>query len=258
MRPTVFPALAGLLLILLAPLAPIASAQTATEIFQEVERRQKLVQNERAQIEMVIEDARGRTRTRSMQVATKVGSDGRQRSLLVFTAPADIRGTGLLTIETASGDDQKLYLPTLGRVQRVAGSQRTERFAGSDFTFEDLGSRDPDQYRVRMVETRPDAFVIEARPLDAASQYSRIVLTIDRERYVILSADHFDRSDRRAKVLEAADFREVVPGAYRANRLTMADVVANRRTVLTFASRETPSSLSDDLFTERQLQRGLR
>jgi outer membrane lipoprotein-sorting protein len=259
MRP--FAHLVGLFLALLllgGGLTVPAQAQSAQEVFEEVERRQKLVQNERAEIEMVIEDSRGRTRSRSMQVLTKVGSDGRQRSLLVFTGPADIRGTGLLTVETASGDDQKLYLPALGRVQRVAGSQRAERFAGSDFTFEDLGSRDPDQYTVTMVDRGADAFVIEARPLDRDSQYSRIVLTVDRNRYVIRAADHYDRRDRLAKVLTADRFTEVVPGAHRASRLVMEDVIANRRTVLTFASRETPRELSDDLFTERQLQRGLR
>jgi outer membrane lipoprotein-sorting protein len=239
-------------------LAPVLHAQTAEEIFREVERRQKLVQNEEARIDMEIVDARGRTRSRAMQVYTKVGNDDRRRSLLVFTGPADIRGTGLLTIEQAGGDDQRLYLPALGRVQRIAGNQRTERFAGSDFTYEDLGTRDPDQYTTRMVETRPDAWVIEAVPRDRSSQYGRIVLTVDRERYVVRRADHYDRNGQLAKVLTAENFEEVAPRAFRARRLVMEDAQANRRTVLTFAGRRTDRTLSDDLFTERQLQRGLR
>jgi outer membrane lipoprotein-sorting protein len=246
------------LLLAAALLAPAAAAQSAQEVFDEVERRQRLVQNEQAELEMRIEDSRGRARTRSMQVFTKVGDDDRQRSLLVFTGPGDIRGTGLLTIETASGDDQKLYLPALGRVQRIAGGQRAERFAGSDFTFEDLGTRDPAQYDVRMLDTTADAFVIEARPRDTDSQYGRIVLTIDRQRYAVRRADHYDRRDQRVKVLQADNFREVASGVFRADRLIMQDLVANRQTVLTFASRETGRELSDDLFTERQLQRGLR
>jgi len=252
------PLAALLLALLMAALAPSASAQSAREVFEEVDRRQKLVQTEQAEIQMEIVDARGRKRSRQMQVYTKVGTDSRQRSLLVFTGPADIRGTGLLTVETAAGDDQKLYLPALGRVQRIAGGQRAERFAGSDFTFEDLGSRDPGAYTTRMLETRPDVFVLEAVPTDRASQYSRLVLTVDRQRYALRQADHYDRSGRLAKVLRAEDFQEVAPGAFRARRLTMEDVQNDRRTVLTFASRQTGRPLSDDLFTERQLQRGVR
>jgi len=248
-----------LFLVLAAIIAAPAFGQAdAREVFEEVERRQKLVTNERAELEMRIEDSRGRTRTRSMEVFTKVGSDDRQRSLLVFTGPADIRGTGLLTVETALGDDQRLYLPALRRVQRISGSQRTERFAGSDFTYEDLGTRSPDEYDLRLVETRTDSYVIEARPRDRASQYGRILLEIDRRRYVVTRAEHFNRRDELVKVLTTEDIREVAPGAYRSNRLMMEDLTENRRTVLTFSSRDTGTVLSDDLFTERQLQRGLR
>jgi len=206
---------------------------------------------------MEIVDERGRTRTRAMDLRTKL-DDGQTKSILVFTGPADIRGMGLLTVETGSGDDQRLYLPALGRVQRIAGSKRGERFAGSDFTYEDLGTRDPDQYDVEMLETTDDTFVFEARPKDDDSEYSRIVLTVDSERYVIQRAEHFDRGGNLAKVLTATEFAEVASGSWRANQLTMEDVQANRRTVLTFSDRDTGATLSDGLFTERQLQRGLR
>lgn len=243
------------LLLFLLPLAAVAQS-SASDIFDEVERRQNLVTSESASLRMEIVDERGRTRTRSMDLRTKVGGDDRAKSILVFTGPADIRGMGLLTVETAGGDDQMLYLPALGRVQRIAGSTRGERFAGSDFTYEDLGTRDPDQYDVAMVEATPAAFVLEARPKD--SDYSRIVLTVDRERYVVRRAEHYDRDGELAKVLTASDFVEVVPGVWRANTLTMEDVQAGRRTVLTFTDRETGTALDDALFTERQLRRGLR
>ena len=243
-------------LLLLAPLTVLAQT-SASDVFEEVERRQNLVTSESASIRMEIVDERGRTRNRSMDLRTKLDG-GRTKSILVFTGPADIRGTGLLTVEADGGDEQKLYLPALGRVQRIAGSKRGERFAGSDFTYEDLGTRDPDQYTVKMIETTPQAFVFEARPKDSDSKYSRIVITVNRARYAIERAEHFDRSGELAKVLTATDFTEAVPGAWRANRMSMEDVQADRRTILTFTDRETGATLRDEVFTERQLQRGLR
>lgn len=244
------------LALLLLPFA--VHGQSAADVFDEVERRQRLVTSESASISMEIVDERGRTRTRAMDVRTKVGEDGRSKSLLVFTSPADIRGTGLLTVEAAGGDDQKLYLPALGRVQRIAGSKRTERFAGSDFSYEDLGTRDPDDYDVAMGTSTPDAFVLEARPRSDDSQYGRIVLTVDRGRYAVTKAEHYDRGGALIKVLTATDFAEVVPGAWRAGRLVMEDMRERRRTALTFTEREVGATLRDDLFTERQLERGLR
>ncbi len=254
--------LPALVLLGLLPLAAHAQP-SASDVFDEVERRQNLVRTEAASIRMEIVDERGRTRTRALDVRTKVGGDDRLRSILVFTGPADIRGLGLLTIEAKGGDDQKLYLPALGRVQRIAGSGRGERFAGSDFTYEDLGTRDPDAYDVTLAETTPDAFVLDARPTDGDSKYSRLLLTVDRARYVVLRAEHYDRAGALVKVLTAGDFDEVAPGAWRAGTLTMETLPKNegqagRRTVLTFTERDTGAALRDDLFTERQLQRGLR
>jgi hypothetical protein len=81
---------------------------------------------------------------------------------------------------------------------------------------------------------------------------------VDRKRYVVLRAEHYDKGGDLEKVLTAEDFTEVAPGAWRADTLTMEDVQAGRRTVLTFTERATGTTLRDDLFSERQLQRGLR
>ena len=246
-------ALPGLVALLVA--SPLL-AQSADEIFEEVDRRQRLVESQRAELQMEIVDEQGRTRTRQMLLLTKVGADDRTKSLVVFTAPADIRGTGLLTVETGAGDEQKLYLPALRRVQRIAGSNRGERFAGSDFTYEDLGSRDPDAYTSTLFRTTADAFVLDIRPTDAAdTAYDRIVLGIDKDRYTILRADYYE-GDTVVKRLRSSDFEEVIPGVWQAGRLVMEDVENGRQTILTFTNRDSGTALRDDLFTERQLQRG--
>ncbi|MDX1418661.1 MAG: outer membrane lipoprotein-sorting protein [Rubricoccaceae bacterium] len=247
----------------LSPLALVlaltvpAAAQSADEVFREVDRRQRAVEQQRAEVRMEIEDERGRTRTREMLLLSKQGDDDRGRALVVFTAPADIRGTGLLTVETDRGDEQQLYLPAMRRVQRIAGAGRQERFAGSDFTYEDLSTRDPDDYTSRMASTTDDAFILEAVPKPGVeSAYGRILLGIDRERYTILRADYFDEGGRMVKRLRASDFSEVVPGTWQPGRLVMEDLEEGRRTVLTFVDRDSDALLRDDLFTERQLQRG--
>ena len=239
-------------------LALPARAQSAQEIFEEVERRQDQVRAEEARIRMEIVDAKGRARTREMTVYGEVDRDDRQRSLVVFTGPADIRGTGLLTVEGAGGDDQRLFLPALGRVQRIAGGKRGERFAGSDFSYEDLGSRDPERYTATLVRTTPQAWTIAVQPKPGTETgYARIVLTVDRATYTVRRADYEDARGRTVKRLTAEDFVEVAPGAFRANRMTMADLEADRKTVLTFTQRKA-GDIDDDVFSERTLQRGVR
>ncbi len=82
-----------------------------------------------------------RSRRASVRARTATGSSS------ASPIPNDIRGTGFLVWEHPSSDDERfLYLPSLGRVRRIAGSETQESFVGSDFTYEDIGGREFDDY----------------------------------------------------------------------------------------------------------------
>ncbi len=64
-------------------------------------------------------------------------------------APFDARGIQLISyrykdsdrpLVESKNDDTWVYVPTLRRVRRVSTAQRTDAVAGTDFTFDDLGS----------------------------------------------------------------------------------------------------------------------
>jgi Outer membrane lipoprotein-sorting protein len=80
-------------------------------------------------------DRQGRVRERSLVVsALQESGDRGDRVLVRFTGPGDIKGTGLLVWEYPAADDERaLYLPALGRVQRIVGSEKQESFVGSEW-----------------------------------------------------------------------------------------------------------------------------
>jgi hypothetical protein len=165
---------------------------------------------------------------------------------------------GLLTIEQEGPDDQRLYLPALGRVQRIAGQTRSDRFAGSDFSYEDLSSRDPEDYTSEIVSRADSLVVIEARPNGIESAYSRIVFSVDPRTFVIRSAEYFDDKDRLWKRLQTSGIEQAGPETWRANRLVMNDVREDRRTELVYLNRDTQGEVPETTFTERWLRRGLQ
>ena len=76
--------------------------------------------------------------------------------LLFFLSPADVRGTGFLShdfAEAARDADQWLYLPALRRVKRIAATDKSASFMGSDLTFADLTRRDLDAFDYRLLGT---------------------------------------------------------------------------------------------------------
>ena len=109
----------------------------------------------RVSFKMRLFDRQDRARERALTVLSKKYPAG-DKSLTRFTYPADIAGTGFLvwehkgagtgTKEEAKEDERFLYLPSLARVRRIAGSEAQESFVGSDFTYEDIGGRRLDDY----------------------------------------------------------------------------------------------------------------
>ena len=104
----------------------------------------------RAELRMKLFDRRDRGRERALTLLTlrgrqapgapKTAPDG-DRLLIRFTYPNDIRGTSFLVWKHPAGpasqaidDERFLYLPSLGRVRRIAGSEAQESFVGSDFS----------------------------------------------------------------------------------------------------------------------------
>lgn len=243
-------------LLLLYPVFSVAQEDRAREIFDTFDERRRAITYETSTLQMLIIDSRERVRTRVMRMQT-LNRDRVSKSLTVFQEPADVRGTGFLSISEDGAEVQYLYLPALGRVQSISGNQRSDRFMGSDFTFEDLGVVEPDQMQVSVLEETETSMLIKAIPT-GSSQYAAIHYLIDTNRYILLEAFYFDKSDRKIKHLEASDYREIKAGIWRPNTMIMRDLVQNRRTELRWNERTFDEPIPDRIFTERHLSRGVQ
>ena len=216
--------------------------------------------DERGQVQMVL--VRGDDReARVMEIFTKTGEGDDDLSMLRFVEPANVRGTSVLTLE-ASGrsDDQWVYLPSLNRSRRIAASNRTERFAGTDYTFEDIRSEDFENHTYRRLDNQTvngvDCMVVECTANDDyESGYSRRLVFVD-SRYLTIKTEFYDRQGELHKVLAFRNY-EQVDGHWRARESMMHDMQRDTRTVWRFAEREINPGLPDSLFTVRTLERGL-
>ena len=96
-------------------------------------------------VKMVL-TGKGSTQRERELVLFSVDKGGSERwSLMRFSLPTDVEGTGLLTMDhPGDASEQWLYLPALDRVRRISSSRKGGRFVGSDFFYEDLRDREPD------------------------------------------------------------------------------------------------------------------
>jgi murein L,D-transpeptidase YafK len=94
----------------------ITDEEQARSIFENVDDRRSSNSTETAEMSMVITDSRDRTRSRTMQFWSKIEGDDTY-SLIIFSAPGNVRGTGFLSVNEDGNTTQRLYLPTVGRIQ---------------------------------------------------------------------------------------------------------------------------------------------
>ena len=233
----------------------ITNESEAKAIFEEVEDRRNSISSEISNMQMEITDPRGRTRTRTMKMWSKTGEDDSQ-SLIVFSSPGNVSGTGFLTIRENGSSTQRLYLPSVGRVQNITSSERGDRFMGSDFTYEDLGDQQAEDYTFEWLEEHDDHYLVHAQKTDS-EQYSSVTFKIDREKYTLSEVHYFNKDGEKIKRLEAENFEQLTDNLWSPSKMTMYDLREDRKTTLTWSEREINSSIPDWRFTERGLQRGI-
>lgn len=227
----------------------------ARSIFEEMENRRNSIETEKAELQMVITDSRGRTRNRTLQSwSENVGDDS--KSLIVFSAPGNVRGTGFLSIDEDANQTQRLFLPSIGRIQTISSSERGDQFMGSDFTYEDLGSQNSEDYDFDWLEMRDQTYTLRATAIDS-EQYTSIEFDILRDTYSIKTVRYFNQSNQMIKRLEAEQFEQLSDIHWSPIIMTMYDLREDRKTELTWSNRETNVQIEEWRFTERGLLRGL-
>lgn len=208
-----------------------------------------------ATLTMTITTAGGQTLSREMQT----WSEGTTKRIIKFTAPADIKGSGFLTLTAADGSEEKLvYLPALDRVRRIAGGQQGDSFFGSDFAYEDITGIDQEDYTHKLLEVRDGpVYVVEAVPTpESGSSYERLVLEVPEDTLIPQRVEYY-RSGELAKVLTVSGLTEV-DGYTVAGERRMESVKGGKVstfTVITQTNLVLDEALPADLFTERFLRR---
>ena len=240
-----------------------AQAETPEEkglaIAREADRRNDGFGDSSATMQMILRNRQGEESKREIRSKVlEVKSDG-DKSLIIFDQPKDVAGTALLTYTHKSGDDDRwLYLPALKRVKRIASSNKSGPFMGSEFAFEDLGSQEVDKYRYKFIRDdkldSQDVFVSERYPVDKDSGYTRMVIWMDKTEYRPFKIEFYDRKQSLLKTLTFAGYEKYLGKFWRPGKLDMINHQTGKSTTLTFKDYKFKSGFSDRDFDQNSLQ----
>jgi hypothetical protein len=234
--------------------APVDARKIMEDVYQQDTSHDTTM---RANLEVFDKEGHGKKKRFTYQ---RIGSLGDSKTLVVFTDPKEIRGVALLSINRRGvSDRQFIYTPATQRVRSVAAQERSARFIGSDFTYEDIAEHVLDDFTYRLLGDDENidghkTYKVEATPVDPErSQYKFIYYWVAQDVPVILFAEMYDANGRKVRVLHATQLKRE-SGIWGARHTEMSSVQDATRTVLTVDEVKFNKGLDEKLFTPEALE----
>lgn len=240
--------------------SPPDPAARGLEIAAEADDRESGFGDLTANMTMILRNRQGEESTRQLRIRTLETENDGDKSLVLFDEPLDVRGTAFLnhTHKTAA-DDQWLYLPALKRVKRIASNNKSGPFMGSEFAYEDLSSQEIEKYTYEFVGDEKISgvlhYVVERRPVDRSSGYTRQVVWYDAAEFRPQRIDYYDRKNELLKTLSFHDYKQYKAEFWRADEMRMENHQTGKSTVLVWTDYQFGNGFTDREFEEAALRR---
>jgi Outer membrane lipoprotein-sorting protein len=206
-----------------------------------------------------LSDKRGTIRDLAFSARSRRYDAPFSKSVVRFTAPAELAGAGFLQVQNRTGDDERyLFLPELKRSRRISGNLRGSSFMGTDFSFADLDRRDlRESTSKRLADESIGPFAcyrLESLPTRADSPYSRVAIWVRIDNSLPLKMDMYDREGVLFKTFTAKEVRRI-DGHWYITKSRMVDHVHSHETELVIDQITPSSSVPDEEFTVRSLEK---
>jgi hypothetical protein len=190
---------------------------------------------------MRITDGRGQEQQRVFTILRRdIEDGGDQDFLVVFSRPADVRGTAfLVNKKTERDDDRWLYLPALDLEKRISAGDKRTSFVGSDFFYEDISGRKPALDWHSIVSCDPK------EPDSVEFAYSHAV--IDPKTFLPIRAEYYNADGelfRKIETLETA----VVQGHPTVVRSQVTDLRSGSSTLMEMRNPQYDIGLDESAF----------
>jgi Outer membrane lipoprotein-sorting protein len=183
----------------------------------------------------------------------RLGSHGQSKTVVRFSAPPEVKGVALLIFNHPNrASDQWMWTPAIERDRRIAMQDRSTRFFGTDFSFEDLEERDVDQFDFSMLGVEAvagvDCWKIQSTPKQTKwSQYTSSIVWVRKDNQAATRVDNFVK-DEVVRRLTYSNI-ENIQGIWTARQLEMTELRRGSRTRLTLQQVKYNVPLKDDYFT---------
>ena len=184
--------------------------------------------------------------------------NGGEFSLMRYRSPSRVRGDALLM--TDFSDNIWSYNRRTNRVMKLASHAKKQKFEGSDFTYEDMGSGDTwkDDYLAenrgikKLKKTKCYLLQLQSKSEDLS--YSKIVCWVRISDLFPLQIDYYDDSKTLTKSMYLENIKSI-EGILTPMKMTMQSHIDNTQTVMEYVNITYDVSFDKSFFNERNLKK---
>ncbi len=243
-------------------------AITGQEIAQKVHDRDD-GDNSTSNMKMILIDKNDNERVRELKTFGKdKGKD--KLKLMFFLTPADVTNTAFLTYDyddSNKDDDQWLYLPELQKVKRIASSDKSSSFMGSDFTYSDMTSKNVQDYTYEIMKEpmvgghKTWQIMVTPKKQKTIDEtgYTKSILFIRQDNFIVTQALYYVKDGDKLKYMQVTGL-EFIEGIWTATTIQMVTKKGRQtlhKTILEFSDIKYNQDLKESFFVTRTLERGL-
>lgn len=215
--------------------------------------------------EVTLFDKNGNTKYREFKMSTKTSSRGYMLFIEVLK-PADVAGTKMLVIPTNDGGtEQRLFLPILKKVRKIALSDRSGEFVNSDFSYFDLEDKQfKDGTYVLLGEgetlSEPEFSgmkfdKIEETFKSSTAPYNKAILWVNATDHELYKMDCYDRKD--GQLFKTFLFTKFLRQGAQSWHITYSGINHKKgsRTLIEYKNVVLNAGLSDSDFSVQKLEK---
>ncbi len=212
-------------------------------------------ENAKAVMEQTIVTTSGDKRT--FKYDTYMGNRG-ESSLMRYLEPSRVKGNAMLM--TDYSDNIWMYNRRTGRVRKLASHAKKQKFEGSDFTYEDMGSGDswkedytPVLKGIKKLD-KVRCFKLELQAKSEDVSYNKMICWVRVGDFFPIQIDYYDENDVFTKTLFLQDVR-TVEGILTPMKMVMKNNLDKTETVMKYVNITYDIEFEKGFFSERNLKK---
>jgi outer membrane lipoprotein-sorting protein len=216
-------------------------AQDANTLLQNMDNIMFSPKDKQGTITIILIDKSGKEKVREAIMKQK----GTDKKLFRYTQPESQAGIATLSLPDGI---MWMYMPAFGKPKKISLLAKSQAFTGTDFSYEDMATEPyARRYTPVLIETHEAEYILELTPISEKSDYSKIIVTLDKTHYYPLLMEYFDRKGKKFK--EATYIYHKIGPYWNAEEVEMTNLKKNHTTKIMLTDVKFDQGLTDEEFT---------